>query len=59
MDILKAKKKTLYIGQFLAALEYRLSSQLICLEANIRRAILITAIPKIYWRTKHIEVQYY
>lgn len=59
MTIIKAKKETLWIAQFLATLEYRLPGQPISLKANNKRAILFTANSKFHRRTKQIKVQYH
>ena len=55
----EAKKKALWIAQFLAALEYRLLGHPVTLKADNREAILLIANPKFHQRTKHIEVRYH
>ena len=58
MATTEAEKEALWIGRFLAALGYRLPSQPVSLRADNRRAILLTANPEFYRRTKHIEVRH-
>lgn len=59
MATTEARKEVLQIGQFLAALERRLSSQPVSLGTNNRGAILLAANPEFYKRTKHIEVRHH
>lgn len=58
MTTTKVGKKALQIGQFLAALEYRLPSQLVSLRADNKGAILLIANPESHQCTKHIEMQH-
>ncbi len=54
----EAGKEALWIGQFLAALGYRLLSQPVSLRANNRRALLLTGNPEFHPHTKYIKVRY-
>ncbi len=55
---IKARKKALWIGIFLAALEYKLPGQPVSLKADNKGAILLTANPEFYLGTKHIEMRH-
>ncbi len=59
MATTEAGKEALWIGQFLAALGYRLPGQPVSLKADNRGAILLTANPEFHRRTKHIEVRHH
>lgn len=59
MAMTEAGKESLQIGQYFAALKYRLPGQPISLKADNRGAILFSANPEFYWQTQHIEVQYH
>ncbi len=59
MATTEAIKEALWIGQFLAALGYRLPGQPVSLKADNRGAILLTANPEFHRRTKHIEVRHH
>ena len=53
----EARKKALWISQFLATLGYILSGQPVSLKADNRAPILLTLNPEFHWRIEHIEVQ--
>ncbi len=59
MATTEAGKEALWIGQFLAALGYRLPGLPVSLKADNRGAILLTANPEFHRRTNHIEVQHH
>ncbi len=59
MATTKAGKEALWIGQFLAALGYRLPGQPVSLKADNRRAIRLTENPEFHRCTKHIEVRHH
>ncbi len=51
MTIMGAKKKALWIDQFLATLRYKLPGQPVSLRANNRKAILLTGNSEFVRRT--------
>ena len=59
MATTEAGKEALWIGQFLAALGYRLPGQPVSLKADNRRAIRLTENPEFHRRTKHIKVRHH
>lgn len=59
MATTKVEKKVLQVIQFLAYLNFCLSSQIVNLRIDNKRAISLTKNPKFYQKTKHIKVYQY
>lgn len=56
ITIIEARKKSLWVAQFLAYLGFCLPSQSVNLCADKKRAISLTKNYKFHWKIKHIEI---